>query len=119
MIHSTICWRGGAGWLRQALWRHASIADPSANRLPNLKMPVLEVRVELVDADARGTQIGVVASHAILREERLHDLIERRFERLLGATRRLAQKETRGQRNSEEGKQSEDAYRVRIEANDV
>ena len=47
-------------------------------------MPILEVRVELVDADARGTQIGVVASHAILREERLHNLIERRFERVLG-----------------------------------
>jgi hypothetical protein len=30
----------------------------------------------------------------------------------LGATRRLAQKETRGQSNSEKGKQSEKEYRV-------
>ena len=89
-----------------------SIADPSANRLPDVKMPILEAGVELIDADARGTEISVVASHAILCEERLHDLIERRFERLLRVVRRLAQKETRGQRNPEGGKQGEDEYRV-------
>ena len=75
-------------------------------------MSILEVGVELIDTDARRTQVGVVTSHAILREERLHDLIERRFERLLEIACRLAQKETRGQCNSEKGKQSEDAYRA-------
>jgi hypothetical protein len=70
-------------------------------------MPVVEGSVELVDPDARGTQIGIVASHAILREERLRNLVERRLERALGDARRLAKKETRRERYPERGKQSE------------
>ena len=96
----------GGGGLRQALGRHAAVADPAADRFPDLNVAVLEVGVELIDADAGGLSSELWQRHAILREERLHDLVERRFERFLGAARRLAQQETRGQRNPEKGKQT-------------
>jgi hypothetical protein len=68
-------------------------------------MAIFEGCVELVNADARRTQLAVVAPHAILGEERLHNLVERRFECGLGTAHRLPQQKTRGQRNPEKGKQ--------------
>src|SRR5439155_21814803 len=96
-----------AGWLRHALRRHASLADPSPYRFPNWKLPILQLCVELVDADARRTQIGVVARHAIFPEEWRHHLVERSFERLLGAASGLRQQETSCHRNPAEGEQTE------------
>jgi hypothetical protein len=75
-------------------------------------MAIFEARVELVHADARRTELAVVASHAILREEGLHNLVERRFERGRGTAHRLAQQKTRCERNPEKGKQRESEQRV-------
>src|SRR5262249_14803557 len=96
-----------AARLRQALRRHASIANPSPYRFPDLKMPVLELRVELIDADARGTQIGVVARDAILLKEWRDNLVERRLESFRIGARRLPRQEAGGHPDPQEREQSE------------
>ena len=81
-------WRSAAGRLRQALGRHGSGADAIADGFPDWNVPVLEVGVELVDADACRAGVRVVARHAVLLEERLDVLLEGGFERR-GLSRRL------------------------------
>jgi hypothetical protein len=75
-------------------------------------MAIFQGGVELVYSDSRRTQLAVVATHAILREEGFHHLVKRWLQRVWGASRRLSQKETRCQRHSETGKQTEGEYGV-------
>jgi hypothetical protein len=50
-------------------------------------MTIFEAGVELIDANARGTDVGVMAGHAVLLEEGLHNLLKTGIERLAGAFR--------------------------------
>jgi hypothetical protein len=59
-------------------------------------MAVFEAGVELVHTDAGGPYVGVVTGHAVLLEERFHDLLERGLERLAGGFRRLGAEVKRG-----------------------
>ena len=67
--------------LLRVLRRHRSGRDLLQHVLPQLEMAVFQLRIEVIDADAGGHLVRVVAAHAVLLEERLHVLVERLLER--------------------------------------
>ena len=73
----------GGRRLRFVLRRHGLVRELLEDCLPQLQMPVFELRIEMIDADAGGQLLRVVAPHAVLLQERLHLEIERSAKRTL------------------------------------
>ena len=70
----------GGGGLGHAFGGHAAVADAVADAFPEADVAVFEAGIEMVDADAGGEVIGVVALFAVLVEEGFDGLLEAGFE---------------------------------------
>ena len=75
--------------LRHAFGRHGAGLQPIADCLPRLEVTIFEAGIELIHANAGGTDVGVMAGHAVLLEEGLDNLLKTGIERLAGAFRGL------------------------------